>query len=102
MELTQQAVLDALATVPDPEIGLGIVDLGLVYNLQIQDHLVRVEMTMTTPACPLHAQMREAVQQAVLERFPEVKEVRVELVWEPPWSPQLMSSAARHALGWSE
>lgn len=98
--ISEQAVLDALASVPDPELGIGIVDLGLVYHLEIGGDCVRIEMTMTTPACPLHAHLRRAVHEAVLARLPQVRSVEVALVWDPPWHPMLMSPAARSRLGW--
>ena len=101
-ELTEPAILDALSTVPDPEIGIGIVDLGLIYQIEITPERVRIEMTMTTPACPLHAELRQAVQEAILGRFSGVKDVEVELVWEPPWHPLLMSPEARRGLGWPD
>lgn len=98
--VTEQAVLDVLATVPDPELGIGIVDLGLIYHLEINGDQIRIEMTMTTPACPLHAHLRQAVEEAIRTRLPEVKAVEVMLVWEPPWHPMLMSVEARRRLGW--
>ena len=98
--VTEQAVLDVLATVPDPELGIDIVDLGLIYHLETRGDQVRIEMTMTTPACPLHAHLRQAIEQAIRTRLPEVKTVDVVLVWEPPWHPMLMSLDARRRLGW--
>lgn len=102
MEISsEQIVLDVLATVPDPELGIGIVDLGLIYNVQVSGDCVRIRMTMTTPACPLHAHLRQTIQEAIRAQLPDLKSVEVDLVWDPPWHPSLMSSEARRHLGWS-
>jgi metal-sulfur cluster biosynthetic enzyme len=98
--IREEQVLATLTKVPDPEIGINIVDLGLVYGIQISGDSVRIAMTMTTPACPLHAHLRQAVDEAVRHHLPEVKSLEVDLVWEPPWHPMLMSPRARRQLGW--
>lgn len=100
--VSEQAVLDALATVPDPEVGVDIVNLGLIYRVEIQPERVHIDMTMTTPACPLHEQMQQDVEAAIMGRHPQVKTVEIELVWEPPWNPRMMTAAARQALGWPD
>ena len=96
---TQDEVREALKTVFDPEIGINIIDLGLVYGIEIQeDGLIDVEMTLTTPGCPLGhiigGQMREA-----LDVIPGVKDVRLNLVWTPSWNPTMMSEDAKLELG---
>lgn len=92
-------VMDALREVIDPELGLNVVDLGLVYDVELDEHGVRVRMTMTTPACPLGEQIvRDAEQR--LSELDGVERALVELVWEPPWGPECMSPLARSALGW--
>ena len=78
-------MLNALASVPDPGLGIGIVDLGLIYRLEMQGDSIRIGMTLTTPACPLHAHLWRAVQEAVLARLPQVRSVDVVLVWDPLW-----------------
>jgi metal-sulfur cluster biosynthetic enzyme len=98
--ISEHAVLDLLSAIPDPELGIGIVDLGLIYGVEITGQKVRVEMTMTTPACPLHAHLRQSIQDAIQARLPEVESVDVVLVWDPPWHPMLMSLGARRKLGW--
>lgn len=100
--LTEREVLGLLSAVPDPELGIGIVDLGLIYRLDIDGDVVRIEMTMTTPACPLHAYLGQQVQEAIRTGLSEVKSVEVVLVWEPPWQPKMMSAEARRRLGWPE
>lgn len=98
--VTEEQVEQALREVDDPEIGINVVDLGLVYAIRVQDRAVEVEMTMTSPACPLGAYLETEVQNAVRQAAPEADEVRVALVWDPPWSPDRMSPAAKRELGW--
>ena len=93
-------VLEALRHVVDPEIGINVVDLGLVYEASARDGHVRVVMTMTTPACPLGESLAEDARAAIREHVSPVKSVAVDLVWEPPWQPSMMSDAARAQLGW--
>jgi metal-sulfur cluster biosynthetic enzyme len=93
-------ILDALRNVIDPEIGINIVDLGLVYEAEIRAGHVHVVMTMTTAACPLGESIAEEAQKTIRERVPGVTTVSVDLVWEPPWQPSMMSAAARERLGW--
>ena len=91
-------VQEALREVIDPELGLNIVDLGLVYDVRIDEPHVHVDLTMTTPACPLGEHIAIDAETRILE-IAGVGSVDVELVWEPPWSPERMSPAARLALG---
>ena len=93
-------ILNALRKVIDPELGINIVDLGLVYSAEVSDSRVHVVMTMTTPACPMNAYLTERAQNALTEQFDEIEEVKVELTWDPPWAPEMMSPAARKQLGW--
>lgn len=95
----QARVLEALKTVRDPEIPVNLVDLGLIYELIVrQDGTVYVEMTLTTPACPVAGALPGQVQQAVAA-VAGVNDVRVKLVWTPPWSQDRMSEEARLELG---
>ena len=92
-------VLAALKTVRDPEIPMDLVELGLIYELIVkQGGTVYVEMTLTTPACPVAASMPGEVE-AVIRAVPGVNDVRVKLVWTPPWGPERMSEEARLELG---
>lgn len=100
MTLETQAIWDALKMVNDPELGVNIVDLGLVYDVKVENGGVEVVMTMTTPACPLSSYFERAVPLAVTSRVKEVGWVSVRLVWEPRWHPGMMSEAAKRALGW--
>jgi metal-sulfur cluster biosynthetic enzyme len=87
-----------LRTVVDPEIGVNVVDLGLVYECDIHAGVAHVLMTTTTPACPIGSFLEDQVRWALLDA-PGVVDVEVEITHEPAWSPALMSPAARVALG---
>jgi FeS assembly SUF system protein len=92
-------VLAALKTVRDPEIPMDLVELGLIYELIVKKGgTVYVEMTLTTPACPVAASMPGEVE-AAIRTVPGVTDVRVKLVWTPPWGPERMSEEARLELG---
>jgi len=92
-------VLEALKTVRDPEIPMDLVELGLIYELIVKrGGTVYVEMTLTTPACPVAASMPGEVETAI-RAVPGVGDVRVKLVWTPPWGPERMSEEARLELG---
>lgn len=92
-------VLEALKTVRDPEIPMDLVELGLIYELIVKKGgIVYVEMTLTTPACPVAASMPGEVETAI-RSVPGVTDVRVKLVWTPPWTPELMTEEARLELG---
>jgi len=94
-----EPVLDALKTVQDPEIPVNLVDLGLIYELVVkQGGIVFVEMTLTTPACPVAQSMPGEVE-AAIAAVPGDNEVRVKLVWSPPWDRDRMSEEARLELG---
>lgn len=95
-----EQVWNALRTVIDPEIGINVVDLGLVYSVEVSGDQVRVAMTMTTQACPLHAYLTEAAEAAIRQFAPDVAAVQVDMVWDPPWSPAMMSDEAKQQLGW--
>jgi len=97
---TQEQVRAALRRVDDPEVGMNIVDLGLVYRVDIAPDLVRVDLTMTTPACPMGELITENAQRAVGALMPEGVRVEIALVWEPPWTPDMMSDSARQTFGW--
>lgn len=98
--IAEQQVLDALRQVIDPELGINVVDLGLVYSVKVEDRRVRVAMTMTTQACPLHSYLTEMADAAIRQCVPDVQSVDIEMVWDPPWAPAMMSEAAKQQLGW--
>lgn len=97
---TEETVWDALRTVDDPEVGMNVVDLGLVYGVEVRGGGVRVELTMTSPACPLGDAIVESAACAIRAAAPGAGKVDVTLVWDPPWTPERMSEAARKRFGW--
>lgn len=98
MDLAEENIFEILKTVIDPEIGINIVDLGLVYNLEFDNSKITVTMTLTTPGCPMHNSITKWVKEA-LENISGNIEVYVNLVWHPPWTPDYMSDNAKIQLG---
>jgi metal-sulfur cluster biosynthetic enzyme len=96
----ESAVRDALREVDDPEAGMNIVELGLVYTVAVGETSVVVEMTMTTPACPVTGLLVEQAKAAVEAIVPPGTEVQIRLVWEPIWNPSMMSGVAKDFFGW--
>jgi FeS assembly SUF system protein len=96
--VSEEDVMKALSKCYDPEIGISIVDLGLVYGVKVDDGKVHVKMTLTTPGCPMHSFMVQDAKEKV-KSLKGVKEVKVDLVWDPPWTPERMSKKAKKKLG---
>lgn len=97
---TEDRVREELTQVLDPEVGLNIVEMGLVYGVEVDDHdNIAVRMTLTTPGCPMHGSLAEGVQR-VLEALPGVGSASVDLTFDPPWEPSMMSEEALKKLGW--
>jgi metal-sulfur cluster biosynthetic enzyme len=99
MPMSDDDVLQALRGVNDPEIGFNIVDLGLVYRAEHGPDGIEVALSLTTPSCPLGEMLVDEAREVLHRRFPDAPSVHVELVWDPPWSPDRMSEAARRQLG---
>lgn len=98
-DVLKEAVITALKTVFDPEIPVNIYDLGLIYDVSINDEqLVHIQMTLTSPGCPVAQTFPGTVEQAV-NLVEGVQDCNVELVWEPPWTQERMSEVARLELG---
>jgi metal-sulfur cluster biosynthetic enzyme len=93
-------VAEALERVVDPEVAMNIVDVGLVYAVRVADGRLDVEMTMTSAACPVADIIVDDVEDALDRALPPELKIHVELVWEPPWTPQRMSAKARSFMGW--
>jgi metal-sulfur cluster biosynthetic enzyme len=98
-EPSREQVLDVLRNVYDPELGINIVDLGLVYDVDVRDGLVHVEYTLTTMGCPIGPLIEQQMEH-FLAGLPGVKAVDAEMVLRPPWSPEMMSEEAKAALGY--
>ena len=99
---TDTDIREALRHVVDPEIGVNIVDLGLVYRIEVEGARARIAMTMTSPACPLVDYLQDLVTSAIRQHVPDVVEVDITVEWEPPWDPDMMSDEARRQLGEGE
>ena len=98
---TQEEVYEVLRTCYDPEIPVNIVDLGLVYDVQVVDQKIDIKMTLTTRGCGMGQYITAEAEQKLME-MPDVEEAKVELVWEPPWEPSMMSVDAKKTLGMPE
>lgn len=105
MPLSEQDVISALKDCYDPEIPVNIVDLGLIYEVKIRPNdqvgmrqNVEVQMTLTAPGCPAHAEISQQVKDRI-EQLPGVDSAFVKVVWTPPWTPERLSPAARQKLG---
>ncbi len=96
--LTETLILETLRQVVDPEIDCNIVDLGLVYGVAIDGPKVTVQMTLTTQGCPMHESIAWGVRAALLN-LDAVQEAEVEMVWDPPWHPSMMTEAGRARVG---
>jgi metal-sulfur cluster biosynthetic enzyme len=96
--LDEPKILEALRGVIDPELGCNLVDLGLIYGVKIDDGIVRVTMTVTTPGCPMHDSLREGVRNVLLN-LDGVSDAEVDLVFDPPWHPSMMTDAGRALTG---
>jgi metal-sulfur cluster biosynthetic enzyme len=94
--ITEELVFDTLRQVIDPELGCNIVDLGLIYSVNICGGNVSVTMTLTTPGCPMHESISQGAQIALLN-LDGVTDAEVEVVWDPPWRPSMMTEQGRIA-----
>ena len=93
------AIRHALHRVMDPEVGINIVDLGLIYKIESKPGELYVEMTMTSPACPLADMILDDIDSVLDPLVPPEVEIRVEIVWDPVWNPRMISEAGRKQLG---
>jgi len=96
--ITEDMVYDAISTVVDPEVGFNLVEMGLIYGVAIDDGSIKVTMTLSTRGCPLHQMLVQWVKDAVM-KIDGVKEVDVEIVWEPAWNISMAKEHVRKALG---
>lgn len=95
---TREEVMEALREVEDPELGMDIVELGLVYDVEVEDSQAKVIHSLTSMGCPAGPMIQEGIHEAV-QRVPGVEDVEVELTWDPPWTPERMSEDAKFILG---
>jgi metal-sulfur cluster biosynthetic enzyme len=97
---TPDQIRSILRVVVDPEVGVNIVDLGLIYGVQVTPEAVKIDLTMTSPACPMSDLIIDDAEAALRPALPESCKISIDLVWEPPWEPAMMSDKARENLGW--
>ena len=98
MPISEEKVYEVLGDIYDPEIPIDIVNLGLVYGVVVEQDVVNINMTMTSPGCPAATQIVTEAK-LMLEDLPEVSEAKIEIVWDPPWDPSMMSEVAKESLG---
>ena len=96
----QDLVRDILRRVVDPEVGINIVDMGLVYRIESLPQHVLIEMTMTSPACPMGDMIEDDARQELARGLAQERQVDLRIVWEPPWEPSMMTESAREHFGW--
>ena len=96
-EITQDQVIDILRTCYDPEIPLNIYDLGLIYDIEINEDMVSVTMTLTAPGCPMAGTVGPEVENRILE-IEGVNDSQVDIVWDPPWTPEMLRPEAKELL----
>ena len=92
-------ILEALRPVTDPELGISVVELGLIYRAEEVEDAIEVEFTLTYPGCPMEEELREDIARTLFRAFPTNK-VRIKIVWQPLWSPERMSEAAKLEFGY--
>jgi len=97
----EQSVREVLLQVIDPEVGESIVDLGLVYGIEVSEDVVIVTFTMTSQACPMGEMLLDDIDATLTRLLPSELKFNMNLVWEPPWNPNMMSAEAKLRLGWS-
>jgi metal-sulfur cluster biosynthetic enzyme len=96
---TKEEVYEVLQTCYDPEIPVNIVDLGLVYDVQVEGNKVAVKMTLTAPGCGMGGMIASQARQKILDNVDGIEEATIDLVWDPPWEPSMMSEEAKQRLG---
>ena len=96
---TKDEVVEALRQVEDPELGMDIVELGLLYDVEVEDPKVKVIHSLTSMGCPVGPMIQEEMHAVVAALSPDVEDVEIELTWDPPWTPDRMSEDAKFILG---
>lgn len=96
---TSEEIYSALETVMDPELGLPITEMGLIYDVKVEGAKASIIMTLTTMGCPMSSTISDMARNAVLSNVKDIEEAEVEIVWDPPWSVDMMTDEARAKLG---
>lgn len=98
--ISEEDVINALKKCQDPEIPINIYDLGLIYDIAIDSDQVNIKMTLTQKGCPMHSAIKEDAKKKILE-IPGVKDVSIDIVWDPPWNQDMISDEGKETLGLS-
>lgn len=98
--VSEDDVMEKLGEIEDPETKVDIVNMGFIYDVEVEDGEVQVDMTLTSPGCPMHKVFVNKVEEGLAE-LDGVEKVEVEMVFDPPWSPDKMSEEAKEKLGWN-
>lgn len=97
---TEQDIRALLTEIIDPETGISILDMGLIYEIQITSEKIHIRMTTTSPACPVGAMLTDEIRAALARNDTTARQVSITLTYDPPWEPSMMSEAARRQFGW--
>lgn len=97
----EKHIVDVLSGVIDPEVGENIVDLGLVYGINVYQDIATINLTLTSSACPMGEMLLEHIHETLTKSLANEMSFDINLVWEPAWHPDMMSAAAKQRLGWS-
>lgn len=96
--ITEQNVREVLKECYDPEIPLNVLDLGLIYAIRLDDSVVEIDMTLTAPGCPMHAMISKGIE-AKVRKMDGINDVKVNVIWDPPWTPERISEEGKKILG---
>lgn len=99
-DIDKAFILDRLRQVIDPEVGINIVNLGLIYGIEVSRELISIRMTMTSPACPMGEMILDDIDRVLDAALPPDVRIDLALVWDPPWTPEHMKGSAREHFGW--
>lgn len=101
--MTKKQIRKKLSEVEDPELGIDIVSLGFIYEIDLKNDQIKIKMSLTTPGCPLKQLIFSQIKHKLAEFVDDPKkQIQIELVFDPPWTPELMSAQAKEKLGWTE
>lgn len=95
-----QSIIDVLSHVIDPEVGENIVDLGLVYGIEVNHNIANINLTLTSSACPMGEMLLDDIHETLTKKLPSELAFHINLIWDPPWDPDMMSVEAKQRLGW--
>jgi metal-sulfur cluster biosynthetic enzyme len=95
-----QSIVDVLSNVIDPEVGENIMDLGLVYGVEVNQNIASINLTLTSSACPMGEMLLDDIHETLTKKLPSELAFHINLIWDPPWDPDMISAEAKQRLGW--